>query len=128
MEEEQRKIEETIEEYYNTFTKFKPSLVAPFNNIPIMFIEQGKVVVLNTWIGFWLVFKSLMASLKKQNYGSSTFTSKGVKFLNEKLNLALVDGIVSRYRTDGTEIESFSFTYVMRKVDDSWKIVVGIYP
>ena len=126
MRDEQRKIEKTIEEYYEAFTKFKPSLIAQYNNIPLMFVTDEKVVSIRTRIGFWVVFRLLMIRLKRQNYGGSTFASKGVRFLNE--NLALVDGVVSRYTNDGEEIESFSFIYTMRKVDGNWKIVVATYP
>lgn len=126
MSEEQKRIEETIENYYRAFARFKPSLIAQFNNIPLMFVTDEKVVSIKTRVGFWIVFRILMARLKKQNYGSSTFTSKGVRFLNERL--ALVDGTVTRYTKDDMEIESFNFTYNMRKVDGSWKIVVGTYP
>ena len=126
MNDDQKKVEETIEEYYRVFAKFRPRLIAKFNDIPLMFITDKKVISINTRLGFWLVFRLLMARLKKQNYARSTFTSRSVRFLNE--NLALVDGEVSRYTSDGKEIETFSFTYTMRKVNESWKIVVGVYP
>jgi ketosteroid isomerase-like protein len=74
-----------------------------------------------------LVETSLAATLrdfKTQDYSHSTWSESHTKLLGDAT--ALTSLIVVRHRSDGTEIGTFGFTYVLRKIDGEWKIAVLI--
>ena len=91
-----------------------------------MLISHDKSVVIKNGFEAWLVFTKLMADLKKQNFARSEIHEENTKVKLLSDNLATITGTATRYRKDETKLESFDFTYTMRKVSDSWKIIIGI--
>jgi hypothetical protein len=126
MQDEASKVLETFNQYGEVFSMLKPRALLPFYHYPSMLISYDKSVVIKNVLEAWLVFTKLIADLKKQNFARSEIHEENtkVKFLSD--NLATIPGTATRYRKDGTILESFDFTYTMRKVSDSWKIIVGI--
>ena len=70
------------------------------------------------------MFTKIVLDLKKQNYGRSETSPLQVKFLAD--NLASVSAVVTRYTKDNQALNTFGFTYTLRKVGAQWKIIVGI--
>lgn len=66
----------------------------------------------------------MIAGLEKDNYDHSETDQLSTKLLSK--NTALVSGIGTRLKKDGSELEKFGFTYTMRKTDTDWKIIAGI--
>lgn len=126
MKDETSEVLETFNEYGEAFELLKPKALLAFYHYPSMLISRDKSVVIKNELEAWLVFTKLIADLEGQNFDRSVIHEENtkVKFLTE--NLATITGTATRYRKDGTEIESFDFTYTMRQVSDDWKIIVGI--
>lgn len=130
MKDETNEVLETFNQYGEAFSLLKPRALLSFYHYPSMLISHDKSVVIKNGFEAWLVFTKLMADLKKQNFARSEIHEEKtkVKFLSD--NLATITGTATRYRKDGTILESFDFTYTMRKVSDQvsdhWKIIVGI--
>jgi ketosteroid isomerase-like protein len=69
-------------------------------------------------------FAATLSGFKAQGYSHSTWSEAHIKLLGDTTALASL--IVVRHRTDGTEIGTFGFTYVLRKIAGGWKIAVLI--
>ena len=126
MQDEASKVLETFNQYGEVFSMLKPRALLPFYHYPSMLISYDKSVVIKNGFEAWLVFTKLMADLKKQNFARSEIHEENTKVKLLSDNLATITGTATRYRKDETILESFDFTYTMRKVSDSWKIIVGI--
>ena len=126
MKDETSEVLETFNQYGEAFSMLKPRALLPFYHYPSMLISHDKSVVIKNGFEAWLVFTKLMADLKKQNFARSEIHEENTKVKLLSDNLATITGTATRYRKDGTILESFDFTYTMRKVSDSWKIIVGI--
>lgn len=126
MKDETSEVLETFNQYGEAFSMLKPRALLPFYHYPSMLISHDKSVVIKNGFEAWLVFTKLMADLKKQNFARSEIHEENTKVKLLSDNLATITGTATRYRKDETILESFDFTYTMRKVSDSWKIIVGI--
>ncbi len=69
-------------------------------------------------------FATMLRDLKAQGYSHSTWSESHMKLLGDSTALASL--VVVRHRTDGSEIGTFGFTYLLRKTDGEWKIAVLI--
>ena len=113
----------TFLEYAQAFETLQPSVVLPFYQYPaILITEQKPVKITNNLFG-WIAFKIAMMGLKRRGYHHSKTKSLEVRQLRD--DLAVITGTVIRYRKDDSELERFDLNYTMRKVDDSWQIIVG---
>jgi hypothetical protein len=123
MQDQTKKVEETISEYNEAFAKLQPSILGPFYHYPSILITPETAVTINNGFKLWIVFTKIVADLKKQNYGRSETGPLKIKLLSN--NLAVVSAVATRYTKDNQLLTSFGFTYTMRKVDERWKIIVG---
>ena len=124
MTNETSNVIETITEYNKAFANLKPSILGPFYHYPSILITPETSVSINNWLKLWIVFTKIVLDLKKQNYGRSETSPLQVKFLAD--NLASVSAVVTRYTKDNHALNTFGFTYTLRKVGVQWKIIVGI--
>lgn len=124
MANETSNVIETITEYNKAFAKLKPSILGSFYHYPSILITPETSVSINNWLKLWIVFTKITLDLKKQNYGRSETSPLKVKFLAD--NLAAVSAVVTRYTNDNQPLNTFGFTYTLRKVGVQWKIIVGI--
>jgi hypothetical protein len=124
MTNETSNVIETITEYNKAFANLKPSILGPFYHYPSILITPETSVSINNWLKLWIVFTKIVLDLKKQNYGRSETSPLQVKFLAD--NLASVSAVVTRYTKDNQALNTFGFTYTLRKVGAQWKIIVGI--
>ena len=65
----------------------------------------------------------MRTALQARHYARSERGDPQVKLLSAQT--ALVSTRVKRYATDGKELEQFGVTYLFRKTDAGWKIVVN---
>jgi hypothetical protein len=69
-------------------------------------------------------YVAMLRDYQTQGYSHSTWSESHMKMLGE--TTALASFVVVRHRTDDTEIGTFGFTYLLRKVDGVWQIAVLI--
>ncbi len=114
----------TFESYAKTFETLNPLAVAPFYHYPALLISLPKVATLNNQVEGILKLSIVMLELKLRGYDHAYTESLSVRRLDE--NLAIVSGIVIRYRKDNTELERFGLTYTLCRTDENWKIITGM--
>jgi len=113
----------TFQNYAQAFETLKPSAVLPFYHYPAILISEQKPVKITNAIVGWVTFKIAMLLLKWRGYHYGKTESLEVRQLRD--DLAIVTGTVIRYKKDGGELERFDLNYTLRKINQSWKIVVG---
>ena len=64
----------------------------------------------------------IIQSLKARGYGRSEFIEPSVTRLGE--TDALVRGVAVRYTSAGPELERIPLSYLLHRMDTSWKIAV----
>lgn len=114
---------QTFLDYAHSFEILNPSVVLPFYQYPAILISEQKTVKITNNLFGWIAFKIAMSMLKYRGYHHGKTESLEVRQLRD--DLAIITGTVIRYRKDNSELESFDLNYTMRKVDDSWKLIVG---
>ena len=73
-------------------------------------------------------FSSLIAQLKEAGFHHSKLNSYSATILDEANGVGLISGTATRYK-DAAEseiLETFGFTYTLKKTDAGWKIIFGI--
>ncbi|QYO67611.1 hypothetical protein [Leptolyngbya sp. 7M] len=122
-------IQKTFEQYAEAFQALQPRKVLPFFHFPAMLISPGKVAVISNPVVGCFGFKQAMKDLKRRCFTRSYAESLAVQQLSD--DTAIVTGKVIRLKqckndTEETLLECFNLNYTMRKVDGSWKIIVGV--
>ncbi|NJO41400.1 MAG: nuclear transport factor 2 family protein [Cyanobacteria bacterium CRU_2_1] len=128
MSDEEDLVLKIFQEYAIAFQALNPAKILPFYHFPAMLISPEKVAVIGNPIIGYFGFKKVMKELKQRCFSRSETKSLKVQQLSE--NLAIVTGLVIRYKKcpkeeQETVLECFNLTYTMRKVNGSWKIIVG---
>lgn len=113
----------TFRDYAQAFEILDPSIVLPFYQYPAILIAEQKPVKITNKIFGWAAFKIAMMGLKRRGYHHGKTESLEVRQLRD--DLAIITGTVIRYKKDDSELERFDLNYTMRKVNNSWKIIVG---
>lgn len=115
---------DTFHRYAETFEHLKPAQVLPFYHYPALLIAPGKAVAIKNWVEGFIAFWVVMEGLRRRGYGHSHTDSLSVRYISH--DLALVSGVVIRYKRDKTELERFGLTYTLRQVSGgNWKIISG---
>jgi hypothetical protein len=73
-------------------------------------------------------FSGLIAQLKAAGFHHSKLDSYSATILDEANGIGLISGTATRYK-DAAEseiLQTFGFTYTLRKTDAGWKIISGI--
>jgi len=70
------------------------------------------------------VFAALFHNLKLNSFKRSELESTQVKQLSQ--SQAVVSGVATRYREDGSVLEHFGLTHTQRKMEQDWQIIVGV--
>jgi hypothetical protein len=124
MTDQTPEIQKTFVAYAEAFNTLEPTAVEDFFNKPSMLMTSGEYVVMAHSEAVLGVFKKLMNSLKAKDFKESKVLSLEIKQLSD--NQGLVVGTAKRFDKAGQEIEHFGFTYTLRKVDNKWKIIIGV--
>ena len=124
METQEKKVLETFLNYRKAFVKLQPEAAAPFFHEPAMFMSpQGFILMANEAEKLG-VFSQIMQNLKARNYKYTELKNLNIKQLSDGMAMVNADGY--RYKTDGEELERYTLTYTLRKVENDWKIIVAI--
>lgn len=124
MENEIDVVLKTFMSYAKAFETLVPSAVLSYFHRPALLVSPKKSVAMTNWPMTFLILRKLMNDLRKQGYAKNKFQSIETKLLSDYL--ALISGVATRYKADGSELESFGFTYTLCKTDKGWKIIVGV--
>jgi len=122
MPDETAAIRRTYTEYFQVFQTLRPEAVASFYHVPCMALSPQGVTVMTTSEEVRAFFRTMRTALQARHYARSERGALEVKLLSDQT--ALVSTRVKRYATDGKELEQFGATYLVRKTDAGWKIVV----
>jgi ketosteroid isomerase-like protein len=115
-------ITQTYTDYFRAFQTLNPDAVVPYYHVPFLAISPQGVAVMTTTEEVRALFATMLNALRARDYARSEWEDLQVKPLSAQT--ALVSARVLRYATGGRELERFGATYVLRKTDAGWKIVV----
>jgi hypothetical protein len=90
--------------------------------LPIMMVTPGGQQLLQDDAAFDAVFVPMMQRLKALGFARTAFERLSVKPMAPGLVLAAMQW--TRYRADGTALETFGATYLLLHRDGRWQIVV----
>jgi ketosteroid isomerase-like protein len=124
MSEQDDLVLETFRRYVRAFETLRPEAVVPYYHEPCVFISSQGVATLHTGADVVAFFTNVMAGLHGDGYASSEFPDLQVLGLSDALTM--VRGVGSWKRADGTELRHFGLTYMLRKGDTGWRIVVAV--
>ena len=115
---------ETFVAYNESFITLQPEMATPFFHEPAMFMSpQGVIVMTSAALASGVVSK-IMEDLKARQYKYTQLKNLSVRQLSDGLAMVTADGY--RYTTDGQELDRYSLTYTLRKVENGWKTIVAI--
>jgi len=117
-------VERALRSYYDTVAGGDAAAVAQCFTAPATFLTPHGSSTAATTALIETSFVAILRGFKAQGYSHSTWSEAHVKLLGDTTALASL--MVVRHRTDGSEIGTFGFTYLLRKIDGGWKIAVLI--
>lgn len=124
MNTEEQIVKDTFIKYSDSFAMLDPNVLLPFYHQPAILIDSERVFSVNNEAEIMAILTAIIDDLKKADYDHSETDNLTAKLLSK--NTALVSGIGTRFKKDGSELGKFGFTYTMRKIDTDWKIIAGI--
>jgi ketosteroid isomerase-like protein len=117
-------VERALQSYYDAVAAGDAALAARCFTVPATFLSPQGSNIPTTTAQVESLFAAILSGFKAQGYSHSTWSETHFKLLGD--TTAIAGLIVVRHRSDGTEIGTFGFTYVLRKIDGGWKIAVLI--
>jgi hypothetical protein len=106
-------IRRTYDEYFKVFQTLRPEAVASYYHVPSMALSPQGVTVMTTSEEVRALFRTMRTALQARDYARSERGDLQVTLLSDQT--ALVSTSVVRYATDGTQIERFGVTYILRQ-------------
>jgi ketosteroid isomerase-like protein len=109
------------------FSRGDLSSVVQHCNVPFVVILPQEIRVLSTAPDVEKFYSTARQDLKDRGYSHSELSEVHIKLLGP--TVALVSSLFTRYKTDGSELATLGATYLLRKTDDVWKImVITVHP
>lgn len=113
-----------LQSYVRAFESLQGEQVVPFYDLPCTFIRPDGVWVVQDAATSLVLANHLIDHARSQGYHRTETVGAAARTLAP--NLADLTGTFVRFNADGAEIARFGFTYLVRLVDDAWKIVVAV--
>jgi len=110
--------------YSKAFQTLNPDAIPPFYHEPSLFISPQGITSLPTRSDVASFFRDLMSNLRAQDYRTSNFA--GLRATSLSPNLAVVTGVGTWRRTDGSELRRFGLTYTLWGTGDAWEIAAAV--
>jgi ketosteroid isomerase-like protein len=121
-ESEKAAVDLAYRAYGEAFSRGDLPTVVQHCNVPFVVIFPQEVRVLPTAADLEKFYAAARQDLKERGYSHSELLEVHIKLLGP--TVALVSSLFTRYKTDGSELATLGATYLLRKTDDVWKIVV----
>ena len=115
---------EMLNDYVKAFETLEASAVTPFYQLPCTFIRPDGVWVVSDDATAATLAAHLIDHARSQGYRRTETRDLEVKRLAAEL--AMMTGGFVRYNAAAEEIGRSGFTYIVRRDNSSWKIVVAI--
>jgi hypothetical protein len=118
--------------YAKDFNDLDAKKIVPYYHLHAIIMDEERVVPIGTPETIEMFFAAVFQGLKADNFKESTLDSLHVDLVSA--NQAIMTGVGTRYRQDGSIIKHFGLTYTLRQVDEyevncqkySWKIICGV--
>jgi len=98
-----------------------PTAVTQHLTEPFMSIEPARTAVYATRSDYEAWLKPVLGILKERGYSHADWQQVELKLLSKEL--AIASALIVRYKSDNSEFGRTGATYLMRKVEDRWKII-----
>jgi ketosteroid isomerase-like protein len=121
-ESERAEVDRTFRSYSDAFSSGDLSAVVKYCNNPLVVVSQQEVRVLPTAADVETFYGAVRQELVGRGYSHSKVLETHVRLLGT--GVALLTYVVTRYKTDGSELMTFGGTYLFRKTDGGWKLAV----
>lgn len=115
---------EMLKEYLKAFETLEASAVTPFYRLPCTFIRPDGVWVVSDEATAKTLAAHLIDHARSQGYRRTE--TRGLEVRRLASELAIMTGVFVRTDAATVEIGRSGFTYVVRRDNSSWKIVVAI--
>ena len=121
---EKTAVDRAFRDYNDVFSRGDLSAIGQHCNVPFVVISSQGVEVLTTMSGIEGFYGRILRDLRERGYSHSIRLELHVKLLEQ--TTALASGVFVRQKTDGSKLETFGVTYVLRKTEGEWKIAVMV--
>jgi ketosteroid isomerase-like protein len=121
---EKTAVDHALRDYNDAFGRGDVSAIGQHCNVPFVVISSQEVKVLPTMSDIEARYAGLLRDLRERGYSHSIWSELHVKLLDQ--TTALASAVVVRHKTDGSELETIGVTYVLRKTEGEWKIVLNM--
>jgi ketosteroid isomerase-like protein len=121
---EKTAVDHALRDYNDAFGRGDLSAIGQHCNVPFVRISPQGVEVLPTMSEIEAFYGGVLRDLRERGYSHSIRSELHVKLLDQ--TTALASTVFVRHKTDGSELETIGATYVLRKTEGEWKIVVII--
>ena len=119
---EKAEVDRTFRSYADALSRGELSAIVTYCSNPLVVVSQKDVTVLPTAAEVETFYGTIRHELKEQGYSYSKLLEVHVRLLGS--GVALVSDVVTEYKTDGSELMTLGGTFILRKTDDVWKLVV----
>jgi ketosteroid isomerase-like protein len=121
---EKTAVDHAFRDYNDVFSRGDLSAIGQHCNVPLVVISSQGVEVLTTMSEIEGFYGGILRDLRERGYSHSIRLELHVKLLEQ--TTALASAVFVRQKTDGSELETFGVTYVLRKTEGEWKIAVMV--
>ena len=115
---------EMLTGYVRAFETLSAEAVVPFYDLPCTFVRPDGVWVVHDEAAAVVLVNHLIEHARSQGYHRTDISRLAVRTL--AANLAALEGVFVRYDAAQEEIARFGFTYIVRRGDRGWRIVVAV--
>ena len=116
--------EEALRAYVKAFETLAPDAVAPFYNVPCLFVSPQGTFAVSDPDGTRAMASQLIEQARAQRYRRTEILQLEVRRLAP--TLASLTGVFVRYDVEDVELIRFGFAYTMLGTERGWRIVVAI--
>jgi hypothetical protein len=113
-----------FEQYVDAFHTLDPATALSYLHVPCLFLGPRGFRVMVSDAENEAFLANVMGDLKARDYSHSEITDFQVAQTSDAAALLSVRRV--RYLRTGEEMERLGETYTLRRVNDSWKIVVAM--
>jgi ketosteroid isomerase-like protein len=126
-ESEKAEVDRTFRSYSDAFSRGDLSAIVKYCSNPLVIVSQKEVRVLPTAADVETFYGTVRQDLRERGYSYSKVLEVHVRLLGT--GVALLSYVVTRYKTDDSELATFGGTYLFRKTEGVWKLaVITVHP
>ena len=115
---------EMLTGYVRAFETLSAEAVVPYYDLPCTFVGPEGVWVVHDEAAAVILVNQLIEHARMQGYHRTDVSRLAVRTL--AANLAALEGVFVRYDAAQEEIARFGFTYIVRRGEGGWRIVVAV--